>query len=66
MRTLLSTAEVSMRTGITQETLRYWRHRGIGPKSFKLGPKKVVYAEEDLNAWIADQRAAASEPQGAA
>lgn len=64
-RTLLSTAEVSMRTGIPQETLRYWRHRGTGPKSFKLGPKKVVYAEDDLNAWIDAQRAA-SEPQGAA
>lgn len=54
-----------MRTGIPQETLRYWRHRGTGPKSFKLGPKKVVYAEDDLNAWIDAQRAA-SEPQGAA
>lgn len=54
-----------MRTGIPQETLRYWRHRGTGPKSFKLGPKKVVYSEDDLNAWIDAQRDAA-EPQGAA
>jgi predicted DNA-binding transcriptional regulator AlpA len=65
-RTLLTTAQVSQQTGVPQETLRYWRHRGVGPKSFKLGPRKVVYDEAELEAWIEAQRAAADEPQGAA
>lgn len=56
-RKLLTTAQVSAQTGISQETLRGWRHRGIGPKSFRLGARKVVYAEADLNEWIESQRA---------
>lgn len=33
------------------ETVRYWRHIGKGPASFKLG-RKVLYATEDVEAWI--------------
>lgn len=36
-------------------TLRYWRHIGEGPKSFRLGRKLVMYFEEDLEAWLMDQ-----------
>jgi predicted DNA-binding transcriptional regulator AlpA len=36
-------------------TVRYWRHLGIGPRSFKLG-RRVVYRRDDLHAWIAQQR----------
>lgn len=36
-------------------TVRYWRHLGIGPRSFKLG-RRVVYRRDDLDAWIAQQR----------
>ena len=32
-------------------TLRYWRHRDIGPRSFRLG-RRVLYRREDLSAWI--------------
>ena len=32
-------------------TLRYWRHLGIGPRSFRLG-RHVVYRADDLHAWI--------------
>jgi hypothetical protein len=32
-------------------TLRYWRHLGIGPRSFRLG-RRVVYRADDLHAWI--------------
>jgi predicted DNA-binding transcriptional regulator AlpA len=52
---LLTTQEVSERTRIPPETLRYFRHRGIGPKSFKLG-RRVLYAAEDVEAWIAAAR----------
>ena len=32
-------------------TLRYWRHRNIGPHSFRLG-RRVLYRREDLSTWI--------------
>ncbi len=32
-------------------TLRYWRHLGTGPHSFRLG-RRVVYRREDLRAWV--------------
>jgi hypothetical protein len=32
-------------------TLRDWRHRGIGPHSFKIG-RRVFYRASDLYAWI--------------
>ena len=32
-------------------TLRYWRHLGTGPRSFRLG-RRVLYRREDLHAWI--------------
>ena len=39
-------------------TLRYWRHLGIGPRSFRLG-RRVLYRTDDLHAWIAQQHAQA-------
>ena len=32
-------------------TLRYWRHLGTGPHSFRLG-RHVLYRREDLQTWI--------------
>lgn len=39
-------------------TLRYWRHLGAGPRSFRLG-RRVLYRIDDLHAWIAQQHAQA-------
>jgi excisionase family DNA binding protein len=36
-------------------TLRYWRHLGSGPHSFRLG-RRVLYRRDDLHAWIDAQR----------
>lgn len=33
-------------------TLRYWRHLGTGPASFKIG-RHVVYRRADIQDWIA-------------
>lgn len=38
-------------------TLRYWRHIGYGPRSFKVG-RSVVYAKSDVETWIAGLREA--------
>ena len=35
-------------------TLRYWRHLGTGPRSFRLG-RRVVYRSDDLRTWIDTQ-----------
>ncbi|MGL6234420.1 MAG: helix-turn-helix transcriptional regulator [Segniliparus sp.] len=55
----LSTREVAAHYPIAEATLRYYRHMGVGPRSFKLG-RKVVYRKADVEAWIAQQEAATS------
>jgi excisionase family DNA binding protein len=35
-------------------TLRYWRHLGTGPRSFRLG-RRVLYRYEDVQAWVEEQ-----------
>ena len=32
-------------------TLRYWRHLGTGPRSFRLG-RRVLHRSDDLRSWI--------------
>jgi predicted DNA-binding transcriptional regulator AlpA len=51
MTKLLRLPEVAALTGIPENTLRFWRHQGTGPKSAKLG-RRLVYREEDVVAWI--------------
>ena len=43
-------------------TLRYWRHRGIGPASFRLG-RRVLYRSEDLHRWVDEQQQAQPLPR---
>jgi excisionase family DNA binding protein len=50
--TITEAAEL-LRTPVA--TLRYWRHRNIGPRSFRLG-RRVLYRRDDLHAWIAERR----------
>ncbi|MDQ3157050.1 MAG: helix-turn-helix domain-containing protein [Actinomycetota bacterium] len=35
-------------------TLRYWRHLGTGPRSFRVG-RAVRYWRGDVTAWLQDQ-----------
>lgn len=35
-------------------TLRYWRHCGTGPKSFKVG-RRVMYRHVDVTEWLQRQ-----------
>jgi predicted DNA-binding transcriptional regulator AlpA len=57
MSVLLRTSQVSEQIGIPVATLRWWRHRGEGPPSFKLGKKTVVYRADELDVWIATGKA---------
>jgi len=52
----LTTAEVAELTRAPVETVRYWRHIGTGPASFKVG-RRVLYAVEDVEAWLSAARA---------
>ncbi len=52
----LTTAEVAEICRTSPESVRFWRHVRKGPKSFKVG-RKVLYAVEDVEAWIAAARA---------
>ena len=54
-RRYLTTVEVAELCRTAPETVRYWRFTGRGPKSFKVG-RKVLYAVEDVEAWLADAR----------
>lgn len=55
---LLTIDEVAARYRLSLATLRFWRHKGTGPVSFKLG-RRVVYRASDVEQWAADQYAAA-------
>lgn len=56
-KTMRGTGEAAAYLGVSENTLRYWRHiaDGSGPKSFRVGKKLVYYAEEDLDEWLATQ-----------
>jgi DNA-binding transcriptional MerR regulator len=51
----LTTAELAERYRTSPETIRYWRHIGRGPRSFKPG-RIVLYDESDVTAWESEKR----------
>ncbi len=57
--TLLKINEVSTKYQIPEPTLRYWRHRGEGPPSARIG-RRVMYRQADVEAWIAAQFSSAA------
>lgn len=57
----LTTAEVAELCRTSPETVRYWRHIGSGPTSFKVG-RKVLYAAADVDAWLESLREADKAP----
>ena len=54
-QTYLTTEEVADELRTSPETVRFWRHTGRGPKSFKAG-RRVLYPRSDLDQWIANRR----------
>jgi len=55
---MFSLPEAADVLGLPEATLRFWRSRGTGPRSFRLGPRRVVIAESELVRWVNEQRAA--------
>jgi predicted DNA-binding transcriptional regulator AlpA len=58
---LLTITEAADITRAPLATLRYWRHLGTGPRSFRLG-RRVVYRRSDLLEWIATEQARSDQP----
>lgn len=48
---LLLLPEVATMTRLSEDTMRWLRHTGAGPRSGKLG-RRVVYRRSDVQAWI--------------
>jgi Helix-turn-helix domain len=55
----LTVTEVAEMLRMPVESVRYWRHVGKGPASFKLG-RRVLYAIEDVEAFVNAARLKAS------
>jgi len=51
---LLTMKEVAGVVRVPVATLRYWRHLGSGPHSFKIG-RHVRYWKADLVLWLTEQ-----------
>ena len=56
----LSLQEACVFLRVPEGTLRYWRHLGAGPRSFKVG-RHVRYWRADLVLWLTEQT---NRPQG--
>jgi len=56
----MTTAEVAELVRVPSETVRFWRHVGRGPKSFRLpGGRRVLYKRSDVAAWLEGAQSAA-------
>jgi excisionase family DNA binding protein len=55
----MTTAEVAELLRSPQETVRYWRHLGKGPRCFKVG-RRVLYPAADVRAWLGELEASAT------
>jgi hypothetical protein len=53
----LSDKQIADEYGVRRQTLRVWRHRGIGPAYVKPeGTGRVFYLRTDVEAWLAGGR----------
>lgn len=51
--TFMTTAELAELVRVPAETVRYWRHAGKGPKSFRIpGGRRVLYNRADVEDWL--------------
>ena len=60
---LFTLADVAELLRVPPATLRYWRHLGTGPRSFRIG-RHVRYYRGDVEAWLSNQREAGDSEAG--
>jgi predicted DNA-binding transcriptional regulator AlpA len=51
---LLTLPEAAEMCRASEDTLRFWRYKRIGPPSAKIG-RRVLYREADIMAWLDTQ-----------
>jgi excisionase family DNA binding protein len=56
----MTTEEVAAYARTVASTVRWWRHCGQGPASFRVG-KRVLYDRADVERWFEAQKAAGAE-----
>ncbi|NMM23091.1 MAG: helix-turn-helix domain-containing protein [Phycicoccus sp.] len=59
---LLTITEVADIVRAPVATLRYWRHLGTGPHSFRIG-RGVRYWHHDVTTWLQQQSSASDQPR---
>jgi hypothetical protein len=47
----MTTAEVAELCRTSPESVRWWRHVGTGPKSFRVG-RRVLYDTKEVRGWL--------------
>lgn len=61
MAKYLTTVDVAALCRTSPETVRYWRHVGRGPRSFKVG-RRVLYDATDVRSWLDSLRESQDQP----
>jgi predicted DNA-binding transcriptional regulator AlpA len=51
---LLTLEEIAAQVRVPIATLRYWRSRGEGPETFRLGRRVVAY-QDAVDAWVQER-----------
>ena len=51
---LMTIAELAWMRGIPVGTLYGWRHRGLGPRGYRVG-RHVRYRRSTVEAWLSEQ-----------
>lgn len=49
---VLTPRELANTAKVTVNTVRWWRHVGLGPKYIKLSERVIRYRVEDVDAWL--------------
>ena len=59
MDRFITTEELAKLCRTSPETVRYWRHIGHGPSSFRCG-RRVLYEVDAVDVWLEGLKAAPS------
>ena len=51
---LLTITDLSQMLGVPVDTLYGWRHRGLGPRGYRVG-RHVRYRRASVEAWLAER-----------
>ncbi len=51
---LTGTRDVAAYLGIPEATMHQWRHKGVGPRGYRVG-RHVKYRLSEIDAWLEQQ-----------